>query len=120
MSWSYDSGAGVYRRWVKGFAYTDLLTGQQVGAQNVVVLYARHWASDIVEDSRGSTSIGIALKGGERVQIFRDGRVIEGWWWRRDANRLWQFIDKDGNRIPLKPGRTWIQVVPTSYRVGVQ
>jgi hypothetical protein len=120
VAWTFDPGAGVYRRWVKGAAYTDLLTGVQVGAENVILLYARHWASDIVEDSRGSTSIGIALKGGERVQIFRDGRVIEGWWWRRDANRLWQFIDKDGNRIPLKPGKSWIQVVPTSYRVGVQ
>jgi hypothetical protein len=86
-----------------------------VGCENVIVLYARHWATDIVEDSYGSTSIGIALKGGERVQILRDGRVLEGFWWRREAHRLWQFIDANGQHIPLKPGHTWIQFVPTSY-----
>jgi hypothetical protein len=119
VAWTWDAGAGVYRRWVQGAAYTDLNTGQQVGCENVVVLYARHWESDIVEDSRGATSIGIALLGGERVQILRDGRMIEGFWWRQDANRPFQFIDGSGNPIPLKPGHTWIQLVPTSYQLGI-
>ncbi|MBN1399491.1 MAG: DUF3048 domain-containing protein [Anaerolineae bacterium] len=117
VAWTYDGGAGVYRRWVQGQPYTDQSTGQQVGCENVIVLYARHWATDIVEDSYGSTSIGIALKGGERVQILRDGRVLEGFWWRREAHRLWQFIDANGQHIPLKPGHTWIQFVPTTYAV---
>jgi hypothetical protein len=120
VAWTWDAGAGVFRRWVQGVAYVDAITGQQVGCENVVVMYARHWESDIVEDSRGATSIGIALKGGERVQILRDGRIIEGYWWRRDANRLWQFIDASGNPIPLKPGHTWIQFVPTSYQLGIR
>ena len=119
VAWTWDGGAGVYRRWVKGARYTEQLTGEQVGCENVVVLYAKHWESDIVEDSRGSTSIGIALRGGERVQIFRDGRVIEGFWWRQDGNRLFQFVDANGQHIPLKPGNTWIQLVPTSYSLGL-
>jgi len=119
VAWTWDGGAGVYRRWVKGAPYTEHLTGEQVGCANVVVLYAKHWESDIVEDSRGSTSIGIALRGSERVQIFRDGRVIEGSWYRSESNKLFQFVDGNGNHIPLKPGNTWIQLVPTSYSLGV-
>lgn len=119
VAWTFDAGASVYRRWVQGDAYTDLNTGQQVGAANVIVLYAKHWESDIVEDSRGSTAIGIALKGGERVQVFRDGQVIEGFWWRQEASDLWQFVDSNGNHIPLKPGQTWIQFVPTTYKLGI-
>jgi len=120
VAWTWDAGAGVYRRWVQGEAYTDLGTGQQVGCENVIILYARHWESNIVEDSRGSTSIGIALKGGERAQIFRDGQMIEGFWWRQDAGRIFQFIDAQGNHIPLKPGHSWIQFVPTSYNLGLR
>lgn len=120
VRWTWDAGAGVYRRWVQGAAYTDLSTGQQVGCENVVVLYAKHWESDIVEDSRGATSIGIAARGGERAQIIRDGRVIEGYWWRADSAMLFQFIDANGNHIPLKPGHTWVEVVPTSYRLDIR
>ena len=119
VAWTWDAGAGVYRRWVTGDRYVDSLTGQQVGFENVVVLYAKHWESDIVEDSRGSTAIGIALRGGERVHIFRDGRAIKGYWYRKDANMLWQFIDEGGNHIPLKPGNTWIQFVPNTYTLGI-
>jgi len=119
VAWTWDSAAGVYRRWVQGVPYTDLNTGEQVGCENVIILYAKHWESDIVEDSRGATSIGIAVRGGERVQIFRDGRVIEGTWWRQDPNMLFQFIDGSGNHIPLKPGHSWIQFVPTTYKLGI-
>ncbi len=118
--WTWDAGAGVYRRWVQGARYTDALTGEHVGVQNVIVLYARHWNSDIIEDSLGSRAIGIALKGGERVQVFRDGQVIDGFWWRQDAGMLFQLIDANGQHIPLKPGQSWIQIVPTTYQLGIQ
>jgi len=120
VAWTWDGPAGVYRRWVQGKPYTDALTGEQVGCANVIVIYAKHWKTDIVEDSLGSRAIGIALKGGERVQIFRDGQVIEGYWWRKDANQLFQFIDQAGNPIPLKPGHSWMQFVPTTYQLGIQ
>ena len=119
VAWTWDDWGGVYRRWVQGDPYTDSLTGQQVGCENVIVVYAKHWESDIVEDSLGATAIGIAVRGGGRVQIFRDGRVIEGLWWRQDPNSLFQFIDNDGNHIPLKPGHSWIQFVPTTYELGI-
>jgi len=119
VAWTWDAAAGVFRRWVQGSAYSEHLTGEQIGCENVIIVYAQHWESDVVEDSRGSTSIGIALRGGERVQIFRDGQVIEGTWWREDQRMLFQFIDANGNHIPLKPGNSWIQFVPTTYKVGV-
>lgn len=119
VAWTWDEAAGVYRRWVQGERYTELLTGQQIGCENVIVIYAKHWESDIVEDSRGATSIGIAARGGERVQIFRDGRVIEGTWWRKEPNMLFQFIDDKGHHLPLKPGHSWIQFVPTTYKLGI-
>ena len=104
VAWTWDAGAGVYRRWVQGSAYTEHTTGEQVGVANVIVVYAKHWESDIVEDSRGATSIGIALRGGERVQIFRDGQMIEGYWWRAESNKLFQFIDANGNNIGAQAG----------------
>jgi hypothetical protein len=120
VRWTWDADAGVYRRWVQDAAYTDLNTGEQVGCENVIVIYAKHWETDIVEDTLGSTAIGIALRGGGRAQILRDGRVIEGTWWRAETGMLFQFIDASGNHIPLKPGQSWIEFVPTTYEVGIR
>ena len=117
VDYRYDAVGGVYRRYAQGEAYTDMLTGEHLGVENVVVLYARHWNTDIVEDSLGNTAIGIALRGGERVQVFRDAQVIEGYWWREHLNELPYFLDQGGHHIPLKPGHTWVQIVPTSYEV---
>lgn len=119
VRWTWDAAAGVYRRWVQGNSYVDETTGEQVGCENVIVIYAKHWETDIVEDSLGATSIGIALRGGGRVQIFRDGQLIEGTWWRSDADMLFQFIDANGNHIPLKPGQSWIEFVPTTYTLDI-
>jgi len=75
--------------------------------------------TNIVEDANGATAIGIALKGGGRAQILRDGLVYECTWWREEAKTLFQFIDDAGNPVPLRPGRSWIQFLPTTYDVGI-
>lgn len=119
VAWTWDPEAFAYRRWVQGRPYTDAETGEQVACENVIVIYAKHWMTNIVEDANGATAIGIALKGGGRAQILRDGLVYEGFWWRKEAKMLFQFIDADGNDIPLRPGHSWIQFLPTTYDVGI-
>jgi hypothetical protein len=119
VAWTWDPEAGAYRRWVQGQAYTDETTGEQIACENVIVIYARHWQTNIVEDVNGATAIGIALRGGQRAQIFRDGLLYEGYWWRQEQEMLFQFIDAAGNPLPLKPGHSWIQFVPTTYEMGI-
>ncbi|NLD73477.1 MAG: DUF3048 domain-containing protein [Chloroflexi bacterium] len=119
VAWTWDPEVDAYRRWVQGQPYTDEITGEQIACENVIVVYAKHWMTDIVEDANGATAIGLALRGGGRVQIFRDGLMYEGYWWREEREMLFQFIDAEGEPIPLKPGHSWIQFVPTTYEAGV-
>jgi len=119
VAWTWDPEAWAYRRWVQGKPYTDAETGEQIACENVIIIYAPHWMTNIVEDANGATAIGIALKGGGRAQIFRDGLVYECTWWREEAKTLFQFIDDAGNPVPLRPGRSWIQFLPTTYDVGI-
>ncbi len=119
VAWTWDPETWAYRRWVQSKPYTDAETGEQVACENVIVIYAKHWMTNIVEDANGATAIGIALKGGGRAQVFRDGLVYEGTWWREEAKMLFQFIDADGHPIPLRPGHSWIQFLPTTYEVGI-
>ena len=52
--------------------------------------------------------------------IFRDGKMYEAYWTTRSGGyerktglmRPIRFVDAQGNPFPLKPGQTWVQIVP--------
>ncbi|GAB4533247.1 MAG: hypothetical protein Kow0063_14990 [Anaerolineae bacterium] len=117
--WRYDPDSGRYLRWVSGEPLLDFASGQQISAANVIIYYAEHLPTDIVEDSNGATSIRIIVNGEGRAKICRDGMVIEGLW-RTDGTQTPEFVFPNGQPIPLKPGNSWIEVVPTDYEVSVE
>ncbi len=118
--YAYDQASGTYLRFVEGVPHTDALNKKQLAPANVVVVYAEHRNSDIVEDSLGNLAILITLTGQGRVQVFRDGVMVEGTWQRQAPEQLMRFKDASGHDIPLKPGQSWIDIVPTEAKVTVQ
>ncbi len=117
VEWVYDLESGLYTRTIGGRPHTEALTGEVIGAANVIVVYAEHRRTNIVEDSLGNTAIDIVLEGEGPAQFFRDGVLVEATWMPMGENGLIQYVDVDGNLIPLRPGRTWIQIVPPDYLV---
>lgn len=115
--WSYDAGSGSYLRYIAGAPLMDVDSGQ-VAANNVVIYFAEHQATDIVEDSNGATSIQIIVNGRGPAWFFRDGTLNKGYW-ETDGSRPPYFAYEDGRPYPLKPGNTWVEVVPTTYKIGL-
>lgn len=120
VEWGYAPETGQYLRSVQGEAHLDGLTGEQIAAANVIVFYAEHKKTDIVEDSLGNTAIDIVIAGSGRAQVCRDGKVIEGRWVQSAPDKLIQYYDGSSRQIPLKPGTTWIQLVPLDYAVTIR
>jgi hypothetical protein len=118
VEWRYDLSTGRYLRWVLGQPLTDATDHTQVSAANVILYYADHQATKIVEDSNGATSIRIIVNGEGRAQLFRDGVVNEGRW-RTDGTQTPEFVFPNGQLIPLKRGNSWIEVVPTDTQAQV-
>jgi len=121
--YQYDPGRQAYLRSIFGEPHRDELTGEQIAARNVVVLWANHLDTLIVEDSTGPRiyySIEIQLWGEGPATVFRDGQAFEGRWGRPHRPDLVRFVDATGNPIPLKPGNTWIQVVPFGFEIEVR
>jgi len=116
VEWRYDPGAGRYLRWVQGQPLIDVTNKTQISAANVIIYYAEHQETNIVEDSNGATSIRIIVNGEGRAQVFRDGIVVEGRW-RAEGNQTPEFLFPNGEAIPLKRGNSWIEVVPPKYQV---
>ncbi len=121
-TWKYDPAAttcgsikGCWLRWSGGVPHTDALNGQQLSAANVIVAYANHVEDQryLEEDYGAFKAFGLQIQLWNEgpVRIFRDGQEFGGKWVRVNRDDLITFIDPDGNPIPLKPGKTWLEVV---------
>ncbi len=117
VGWDYDKAAGLWGRTLAGRDFEDAATGQQVTAANVLVVTAFHAITLIQEDATGSKSIQIQLWGEGPLKVFRDGKMIEGTWQRNGDVGMFELRDANGQMIPLKPGNTWIQLVPGDLAV---
>lgn len=120
LEYRYDPETKTYLRFVLGEPHEDAETGEQLSAANVIVQYAEHQKTDIVEDERGVTAIRIVLTGEDKAQVFRDGVMIEGTWQREREDEMMQYLDKEGEPIPLKPGNSWIEIVPLDFEIEVR
>jgi hypothetical protein len=120
--WTYDPSLRAYRRAILGKPHTDKLTDQQITAANVIIVYANHVDTDILEDlvGGGHYSIEIQIWGEGPVQIVRDGQVYNGIWVRRAREDMLSFWDASGNPLPLRPGNSWYQTVPLGFSTVIQ
>ncbi len=117
---TYDASRNLYQRSIGATPHLDALSNQPLTAANVLVLYAPHETTNIIEDSLGSRSIKITLTGSGNATLLRDGQAFDVTWTRNDPKALFQFTDASGNAIAFKAGNMWIEVVPLEMQVKVQ
>jgi hypothetical protein len=90
--------------------------GERVSATNVVVQVVEVSNGSVV-DAAGNPSPDVELTGSGRAYVLRDGKVIPGRWTRPSLEDLTTFVAKDGTRITLAPGRTWVELLPSWVEV---
>ncbi|MBI5031864.1 MAG: DUF3048 domain-containing protein [Chloroflexi bacterium] len=135
LQWKYDAASGSYLRFATNSPHMDSLysltakwgngadcvtagkeTQVQIRAANVVILYAPHEKTNIIEDSNNAVSVHITLTGQGNAQFFRDGVSVSGKWARGTEQEFFKFTDSAGNPVSLKPGITWFEIVPVGYQ----
>lgn len=115
--WVYDDQSGHYLRFTTEEPMMDF-NGDQLSAANVIVYFAEHQDTDIVEDSNGATSIRIITNGKGTAWLFRDGKVLKGNW-ESNGQETPLFTFDNGQPMPFKPGNSWIEVVPLDYEITI-
>ncbi|MEW5957214.1 MAG: DUF3048 domain-containing protein [Chloroflexota bacterium] len=115
--WQYDPARGQYLRFTSGEPLLDN-ESRPLAASNVIIYFAEHLPTDIVEDSNGATSIRIVMNGLGTAWLLRDGKILKGNW-QTDGRQTPEFIFNDGRALPLKPGNTWVNVVPVEYEIEI-
>jgi len=121
IQWDYDPALGKFIRsdiTTDGsetfIVSTDRLTGDPLGKENIVILFAEH-------DYKAPTLIDIELDNvpqGKAI-LFRDGQMFELFWTSKYGDfeketgllRPIRFMDAEGKTFPFKPGQTWVHIV---------
>lgn len=116
--WRWDAATGLYLR-SYGTVATDLTPanlggGGQIQAANVVVEKVVLTRSPYVEDDTGVHENYVKVVGSGPAEVARNGVVIKGTWSHPTAAASTELLDGAGNQIPLAPGRTWIELLPTT------
>src|SRR5271157_2166553 len=119
--WRYDSGSSAYLRYEdnadgKTFTQmTDRINGKPLTYQNVVIQFVKDHRYD-------ETLFDFDLLYITKMPalLFRNGQVYPIFWTTSSSTyerttglmRPIRFMDAQGNPFPLKPGQTWVEMVP--------
>jgi hypothetical protein len=111
VAYTYDSTTNTYLRLMKDKPHLDKMTEQQLSATNVVIIETKHRIVDDVgrrEVDVFGPGQGLLLQGGKVRDIM--------WEFRQGAIRAFDIADAQ-QEIPLFPGKTWVQIIPTLDKV---
>jgi len=119
--WRFNQDDGSFHRWQDNadgetfIEQTDRLNGQPLSYENVIVLFADH---EVQREYLIDIDLLYVKRG--KALLFRDEKMYEIYWTTKSEEyekttgklRPIRFIDADGNPFPLKPGQTWIELIP--------
>ena len=118
-AYQYDAASGLYARYRNGAPYVDANTELPCAYANVLVL-----RTDISWASGNPSRPVIRLNGQGVCEIFQNGKYIRGTWARDcsetgNLGRRMVFLDENGDELPMKVGKTFIQIVDNEQPVVV-
>lgn len=90
-------------------------TEEQITADTLVVIHVKRYTA--CPSGSGSCVPAFETLGSGEVQIFADGKVVEGTWERDEVEDWFTITDTDGNTIPVPPGHPWISFFPADRSV---
>ncbi len=119
VTWKYEPSIGAFTRFYNGTQPDVLADGVQNTAANVIVQYVQIYYGPWAENSEGGLEVQATLypDAGGTAEVFRDGVEIAGTWHRSTLGSPTQFVSTAGTPIPLKPGQTWVELVPNTITV---
>jgi DUF3048 family protein len=113
-AWRWDAAGGRFVRQQDG-TQDRLADGEPVTTDNVLVLRVAI-RLDENRDVLGNRTPDPVVIGSGRAWLLRDGRVVTGTWRRGSAARPLRVLGQDGEPLALRPGRTWVELLPAGER----
>lgn len=112
VMWKYDTQNNSYLRFNGGKEHTDLETGEQLSAKNVVIVFVSERGP---VDKEGHMYYEV-LGDGDAL-VFQNGTVIEAQWEKELIDDSLLLFDSSGEEISFVPGTVWIEAVPSGNEI---
>jgi hypothetical protein len=106
-SYTWDAASNTWKRFQHGEPHL-VVGGDQIAPTNVVVQFTQY------DGESNAQTVGEG-----DAWIFTDGRVYKGRWVRPDRTQPARYTDLAGAPIALRPGRTWVELLPMTYPVDI-
>jgi hypothetical protein len=113
--WRWSPAANIYQRYY-GTTPANGADGHIMASTNVIVMSVPVQMSWWIEDPSGSHQPIPQLLGTGAALVCRAGTCVSGNWWRpgEGLGQVTYFNGAAGHQIPLVPGNTWVELVPSS------
>jgi hypothetical protein len=118
IRYTYNETTGRYDRHQGGAPHVTE-DDVQLSFRNVVVQMVEVREGAIV-DQAGNRTRDIELVGEGAALVVRAGRAFRGTWARGVAGEATTLLDEAGDPIPLAPGSTIVELVPSGRDIFVQ
>jgi hypothetical protein len=116
VTWQWNAAIGQYLRSYSGTP-DKLLDGSQTVATNVVVMTVQTAIGSWVENSEGGHEVLVTSTGSGPLVVMRGGAAITGTWSRTGLTQPATLTATNGTPITLRPGNTWVELVPAGIPV---
>jgi len=120
-AWTYHGNTNSYTLSYAdtGPALVQQPSGQltQISTTNIVVQVVNYTLGPWVENSQGGLEVMVDPTGTGPLEVLRDGVFIRGTWSRASLSSPLQLRTTSGAPIDLRPGTTWVDVVPTGQTI---
>lgn len=112
----YDSTQNNYKRTRLGEFHIDRNTEENIRAKNILILYVK--SDDIPLDKYGRQEV--FTTGSGEGYFITNGLAQEITWSKSSRTAQTEYRTKNGEKIILNPGQTWIQIVPPDATVNIR
>lgn len=110
VGYVFNQKNGLYDRYRQGKPHMERNTDEQIQVGNILIMYVKNYT--IKGDTEGRQNLETVGEG--HGYYITSGKIQEIKWSKSGRFSPTVYTDSDGNEISYNPGRTWIQVVPTT------
>ena len=107
----WDGATKTYQRIRDGHPHLAE-DGKQITPTNLIVQY-------VTQKPTGSVALESVVIGEGDAMVFSDGQVLQAHWVKPDGQTPIKYLNAFGGEIALRPGTTWVHLVPQGRDVSV-
>jgi hypothetical protein len=116
--WTWSPITGAWLLTIGGAPANTADGGGRIAVSNIVVQAVHVTYGPWLENSEGGLEVQSQLVGFGPLSVFRNGEEIGGTWQRASLSDPTKLVASDGSTIALQPGKTWVELVPSTIPVS--